>query len=402
MAHPVKVFHSGQNGAPVLNGTLGTLVALLDACLVNGWGLFTPDSITFSGGVATVNYAAGHNRVTGDIVLVAGATQTAYNGEQKITVTSATQFTFPVSGSPATPATGTITIKVAPAGWVKQFSGTDKAAYKSGNPAATGCLLRVDDTGSGTGSHREAIVYGCETMTDVDTFSARFPTAAQHTKGLFWRKSLNLNSTATKWRLVADDCYFYFFPYGNTQQSTTYDVAFGYAFGDIVSDLSGDAYHCMISGSITENTGGYPYQQTSFHSAFSSANTAVNGMFMARAYTQIAGAVNVFWTGDQQSVNGTGTLIIGGVATGFDYPSVIGNRLMISALQAVNPTKIPRGRPPGLYQPLHARPLGDMVSVDGDGVLLGRKLMGFRISGTASNPPGGEAELIIDVTGPWR
>jgi hypothetical protein len=402
MAHPVKVFHSGQNGAPVLNGTVGTLVALLDACLVNGWGLFTPDSITFSAGVATVNYAAGHNRVTGDIVLVAGATQAAYNGEQKITVTSATQFTFPVTGSPATPATGTITIKVAPAGWVKQFSGTDKAAYKSGNPAATGLLLRVDDTGSGTGSYREAIVYGCESMTDVDTFSARFPTAAQHTKGLFWRKSYNLNATATTWRLVADDRYFYFFPYGNAQQASIYVSAYGYAFGDIVSDLSGDAYHSMISGSITENTSGYPCQQTSFHSLFQSANAAVSGMFMARAYTQVGSAVNVFWTGDQQSVNGTTVVQIGNTGSGYDYPYPIGNRLLISAIQAVNPTKILRGVPPGLYQPLHLRPLGDMVSVDGDGVLLGRKLMAFRINGTVGSPPSGDAELILDVTGPWR
>src|SRR3989304_5997626 len=47
--------------------------------------------------------------VTGDVVLIAGANQTEYNGAQTVTVTNNTTFTYTVSGSPVTPATGTIT-----------------------------------------------------------------------------------------------------------------------------------------------------------------------------------------------------------------------------------------------------------------------------------------------------
>ncbi|OFW37650.1 MAG: hypothetical protein A3J29_06145 [Acidobacteria bacterium RIFCSPLOWO2_12_FULL_67_14b] len=66
-------------------------------------------SITRSGTTATVTTAAAHGLATGDYARLAGATQTAYNGKFSVTVTSTTVFTVTVSGTPATPATGTIT-----------------------------------------------------------------------------------------------------------------------------------------------------------------------------------------------------------------------------------------------------------------------------------------------------
>jgi hypothetical protein len=47
-------------------------------------------------------------------VTIAGATQTEYNGTFTITVTGASTFTYPVAGTPATPATGTITAQTLP------------------------------------------------------------------------------------------------------------------------------------------------------------------------------------------------------------------------------------------------------------------------------------------------
>ena len=41
MTTSVKYFHSELPGAPVLSGTAGSRIAVLDACLVNGWGLLT-------------------------------------------------------------------------------------------------------------------------------------------------------------------------------------------------------------------------------------------------------------------------------------------------------------------------------------------------------------------------
>lgn len=67
------------------------------------------NSITFAGGVATVTTSSAHGFTTGQQITVAGADQAAYNGTFAVTVTGAAGFTFPVSGSPTTPATGVIT-----------------------------------------------------------------------------------------------------------------------------------------------------------------------------------------------------------------------------------------------------------------------------------------------------
>ena len=66
-------------------------------------------SITRSGTTATVTTATPHGRISGDNVTIAGATLSQYNGAVAITVTDTTHFTYTVAGSPATPATGTIT-----------------------------------------------------------------------------------------------------------------------------------------------------------------------------------------------------------------------------------------------------------------------------------------------------
>lgn len=65
--------------------------------------------ITRSGSTATATHATAHTFVTGMTVRISGAGQPEYNGDFTITVTNSLQYTFSVSGTPATPATGTIT-----------------------------------------------------------------------------------------------------------------------------------------------------------------------------------------------------------------------------------------------------------------------------------------------------
>jgi Flp pilus assembly protein TadG len=64
-------------------------------------------TITRNGGTARVTSNVAHNLSTGMIVEITGATQGAYNGWRTVTVVNPTQFTFAVSGNPASPATGT-------------------------------------------------------------------------------------------------------------------------------------------------------------------------------------------------------------------------------------------------------------------------------------------------------
>lgn len=65
-------------------------------------------SINRSSNTATVVTSTAHGMVTGNTVVIADAVETDYNGEYTITVTDTTTFTYTVSNTPSTPATGTI------------------------------------------------------------------------------------------------------------------------------------------------------------------------------------------------------------------------------------------------------------------------------------------------------
>lgn len=93
-----------------------TLVYDLDSKVWGEWSSYTVNgssvsvsSITRSGAIATVTFGAAHGLSDGDPVLIAGAAQAQYNGIFEAFRVSATVIQIEVSGSPATPATGTIT-----------------------------------------------------------------------------------------------------------------------------------------------------------------------------------------------------------------------------------------------------------------------------------------------------
>ena len=69
----------------------------------------TLTSLTCSGTTALATTPLAHNFNTGDQVYIAGATQAPYNGTFTITGTTTYTFAYTVAGSPASPATGTIT-----------------------------------------------------------------------------------------------------------------------------------------------------------------------------------------------------------------------------------------------------------------------------------------------------
>ncbi|CAB4177361.1 Phage conserved hypothetical protein [uncultured Caudovirales phage] len=66
-------------------------------------------SLTRSGAVVTVATTAAHGYTSGQRITMAGADQADYNGTFEVTVTGAASFTFTVTGTPTTPATGVLT-----------------------------------------------------------------------------------------------------------------------------------------------------------------------------------------------------------------------------------------------------------------------------------------------------
>lgn len=84
----------------------------------------TVASITRSGSTATITTALPHGLFNGFRARISGANQAEYNGDFTVTIAGALSFTYPVTGSPATPATGTLVLRKlkAPLVWAGDFS----------------------------------------------------------------------------------------------------------------------------------------------------------------------------------------------------------------------------------------------------------------------------------------
>jgi ABC-type glutathione transport system ATPase component len=174
----VNYFHNLQSGAPQLDGLAGSGISVLDAALVNGWGLQTA-TIVVSGGVATLTTPVPHVFELQQVAMVAGATPAGLNGRKRVLSRTSSTITFAAPGEPDGAATGAITVVLAPAGWEKVFSGTNKAVYRApATPDGCRMYLRVDDTVG-----RNMRVVGYETMGDVDTGGMPFPTGTQLSGG---------------------------------------------------------------------------------------------------------------------------------------------------------------------------------------------------------------------------
>ena len=100
---PIEVEVVNSSGSPIENARI-----LIETS--NGTGPFPyreSVSITRSGSLATVSHT-GHGMSTNDKVVIRGANEQEYNGVFTITVTGTNSYTYTISGSPATTATGTI------------------------------------------------------------------------------------------------------------------------------------------------------------------------------------------------------------------------------------------------------------------------------------------------------
>lgn len=372
----VKWVSSTMTGAPVLSGTAGSLVAVLNAALVDGFGLNSVDSIVIAASVATVTRTAGHPFEVGSVALVSGATTTtgSINGEQRVLSVTATSYTFDAAGIGNQTATGTISHKVAPLGWGRPYTGSSTVqAYRSADVAGTRLPLRVDDTGTVS-----ARLVGYESMTDVNTGTGPFPTAAQASGGAHWMKSQTVSATARPWVVVGDGRSFAIYvAHDNVSLTTAY-------FGDYVGNKSPDPWACvLIAGSGTySGASSVDAMYSSSTGQFVWAPRGVSGLGSAVVGSKFAIAP---LNRDNQNSGSGGVL----------FPNPGDNGVYMCPM-AYNDSGAYRGVIPGLYHcPQNVGPsvfaLGDRVT--GVTGLTGRALRALL------NPAG---VGFADTTGPWR
>lgn len=389
-----RVYKSTDAGAPVLSGAASKMIDLLDAVLVNGYNSKTI-TITRTGDTATATCTA-HGFVTGRRVLISGATPSDYNGEFTVLTAATDTFTFEVLGSPTTPPTGTITCIVAPAGWTKPFTGTNKAAFRNSVAAGgTGLYLRVLDDGSGTGGAREALCRAYLTMSDVDTGTIETPTVAQQASSIVFRKSNTVDATSRAWILVADELTFYL----------TIDEGYTYVLvgaGDIDSYVPADAYRYFISGRIQQvAASSYSFRAAGLVDRSNTwATPSANGLYFGRGYAGTGSPIPAAIPILANNAIGSGSAIGGGY--GQIASPVPGTALGMFLPAWVASENTLRGRFPGLYMPVHSmdgvaagteyadtpgRPSGSVLTV-----------LRSKISGTT----GDDGHLCVESALPWR
>lgn len=388
----VKHFHGSMDGAPALNGVAGSLIAVLDACLVNGWGLKTAASITVAGGVATATFSVVHGFAQDAIIQVAGVTPAELNGEKRVLSATPLSLTFDATGVSDGPATGAITVKIAPVGWEKAFSGTNIAVYRSRDVTGTRAYLRVDDTGTTV-----ARVVSYESMTDVNTGVGPFPTAGQMAGGGYWPKANTATAIARTWTVVADSKTVYY--HCCATEGTLGVAGLLYNFGDFTSLKSGDAFAALLTyGSVATLASGTAVEQSSI--GYSSVDQ-IGWVVLMRSFTSLGAAIagGRVLDGLRSTGNGNAGAVPNTLVP--NYPNGPDNGLYLARQAIVEPGVAYRGRQRGVHFPLNpcAASFNYLDKIDGQGPLAGRKLLAVRHGIATSQVGAGVA--FFDITGPW-
>ena len=365
----VKWFTDRNPNGPILNGLKGSLVALLDACLVDGYDPRTPDSVVVLGGVATVNISAGNPYEKHAVISVSGASATTLNAEWRIDSAAATSFTFICPGVADGNITG-VSLKRAPAGWEKVHSATNKAVYRSSNLAATQFLLFVDDDQT---ESKWARVYGAEGMVGATT------TGATNLFGgsIGWQKSSLASLVARPWVLTADDRFVGYTPafYDGRPDSHT-----PFKFGDFPAANPSDIFNCMITGVLaaTNNPG--------------SESSCTNAdLIYTRGNRHVAGTVS----GAQRNVQiGYANSLFGGRVG--SVASADGATVQFTNMLIADPDF--RGAIPGQFFGIQSAPgLAEYTVVE----IAGRPYLHVPVSANDTVPPTNR-HMLFDIGGPWR
>lgn len=411
---PVKFMSSRRSaGAPVLNGTTGSMVTLLKACLVNGFNSKSVISLSVAGTVATLQ-VTGHGFLEDEVVLLSGWNEPVFNGEFRVKAGPLTDsFTIDVgSGAPAS-GSGAGSVCYAPLGWEETFTNdSSKSVFRSKDVTGTRYSLRVVDDGSSAttrnGGARNAYFGMCEKVVGLDTFDRQRQASVQ--------KSQTADTTARPWFIVGDGKRFYL---GVEWSAAFPGLNYVYFFGDFTSYRAADAHNCLCvglsscygadtddPGLTTYNT----YESAYYLDACMGADftfTKPTGMFLGRGYHQFGSFV------EAMSIVGVGggynrlRMSAGGWspagANPVPFPNPVDNSVIVTGPMFVqeNTNLAIRGVLNGLYLPLHQiRPVNDVfpkVNVGGSMRNMYVAQMSALTSGYTVR-----GQLAFDVTGPWE
>jgi hypothetical protein len=315
MTSQFNYYHSLEAYAPRLSGESGSLVSLLDACLVDGYGNKSP----------------------------AGWSKPLPNY-------SSSGCWRPASGS-------RLTLFVNDAGPYNGAAAMTREAHATGYETILGLTHSLQYfTGTGGGQFP---YYGQTGLGTPLTMSG----------SVVWRKSATTGSTERQWQMFADAYTMYLF----VQSGDVAGVWSLYAFGDIFSfKQTTDEYKCIIIGRVYNNIAN---QSVTYDSADTITTLTFPSYvhFMARGWGGLGRSIRVTKVGDagKGSMNAQNFPTVGIIPV----PNPVDGAIYMSPLWISEPDYgMLRGRIRGVWFPCHPiAQFGDGQLIEGTGELSGKR-----------------------------
>lgn len=149
----IKWYSHLNKNAPLLANEWGSLVKVLDACLVDGFSEQQVTDITIVGNSLILKFPTAHQYQQYQVINITGANSPVLNGNHRIVEVSLDGLSMTIDYESLNGVVETslmLTCKLPPIGWEKVFTGTNQAVYKFVKDTGLANYLFVDDTFPGT------------------------------------------------------------------------------------------------------------------------------------------------------------------------------------------------------------------------------------------------------------
>ena len=233
--------HSAMTGAPQLSASARAIPDILAAVLVNGFNTLAPSSATAASGVLTLNFGSAHGYEALAHIEISGASVAEANGVHRVaTVPAGNQLTCAIPGIADGSVGGTISTKVAAAGWTEPFAANSTTrVFRMGGGNQR--YLRIVHAASSA-----ALARGYESMTALSTGTGPFPTVAQiGGSGDVFGNASSSDPTHSWWALSTESgMYMQIFDSGVSSLGAAF-------FGDLAEAVkAADAFSTLLIGSL--------------------------------------------------------------------------------------------------------------------------------------------------------
>lgn len=395
----VKFLHSGMLGAPKVRlyaGTAETMAQsmfdVFKAALVTGFNTQTASSVSVSGGIATLQFATAHGFEVDAVISVSGAAVLGLNGEKRVTSTpSGMVLTFDAAGIPDQQVLTGASVQYSPLGWsLSGMPTTLPATFYSTDPTGTGVAFKA------TQNSQFAI-----RISAYRSFSDGNPQQAFAVdKWLHPGRDGPSGTSYGAWALIGDGKTIYMLwqsPIsGNITLSSAFNGALS-AIGDFESLAPVDAHRALYHSSQSAHS-----ESIDFYGAHH-LNTSDMAGHAWLAGSAGGGAVTAVRFGLETLFDGTDRVAgASGSSVTSSYPNSPDSSLILSRRYIADNTGV-RGFFRGLYQSPQpcAAAFAPFDRIEGQGPLVGRRLLAVRCGSGSSNSTLGTGVTFFDVTGPW-